>query len=249
MTLPPADYREEVDIVSIDPLFFERQRSRYASRGVAYLILLNGVAALALLASLINGASEIEAADSVVDAMLVFGAGAVVALASMFFAYLRRTVRLQAPERVPLRRGLWWLSLLAALAAAACFLVGLNTAGRAITPELQSLAPAAKHGGKVEKEKTGNKKDARARAEKRAKDKDGEESKKGGTAEDEKGPSGKGENDSDAQAPGPQRSSIPQVPDPKPEAVPNDPSGAQQLTRGECEEAGEAWNEKANVCD
>jgi hypothetical protein len=171
--------------------------------------------------------------------MLVFGAGAVVALASMFFAYLRRTIRLQAPERVPLRRGLWWLSLLAALAAAACFLVGLTTAGRAVTPELQSLTPAAKQGRKREKEETGNKKDARAKAEKRAKDKDGEEGKRGGKPDDEKGPGIKGENDSDAQVPGPQRSSIPQEPAvPESEAVPKEPSGAQQLTRSECEEAG-----------
>jgi hypothetical protein len=211
---------------------------------------LNGVAALALLASLINGAPEIEAADKVVEAMLVFGGGAVVALASMFFAYLRRTVRLQAPERVPLRRGLWWLSLIAALTAAACFLVGLNTAGRAVTSELQSMAPAAKHERKGEKEETGNRKDVRVKAEKRAKDRTGEESKRGGKPEDKKSPAGRGENDADAQAPAPQRSSIPQDPAvPESEAVPSEPSGAQQLTRGECEEAGKAWNEKANVCD
>jgi hypothetical protein len=33
---PPPDYREEVDIVRIDPLFLERQRNRYASRGVVF---------------------------------------------------------------------------------------------------------------------------------------------------------------------------------------------------------------------
>ena len=42
---PPPDFREEVDIVRIDPLFLERQRNRYASRGVAFLVILNGVAA------------------------------------------------------------------------------------------------------------------------------------------------------------------------------------------------------------
>ena len=30
MAAAPPDYREEVDIVRIDPLFLERQRSRYA---------------------------------------------------------------------------------------------------------------------------------------------------------------------------------------------------------------------------
>ena len=33
--------------------------------------------------------------------MVVFGAGVAAALASMFFAYLRRTVVLRAPERAP----------------------------------------------------------------------------------------------------------------------------------------------------
>ena len=44
-TEPPPDYREEVDIVRIDPLFLERQRNRYASRAVAFLVILNGIAA------------------------------------------------------------------------------------------------------------------------------------------------------------------------------------------------------------
>ena len=155
----PPDYREEVDVASIDPLFFERQRSRYASRSVAYVILLNGVAALILLASLINLAPEIENADRLVDAMLIFGAGASAAFASTFFAYLRRTVRLQAPERIPLRNSLWWLSLVAAIGGAALFLIGLNIAGRAtVAPVLESTAPADKSsltGAKEEKKDQG----------------------------------------------------------------------------------------------
>ena len=126
MTIPPPDYREEVDIVTIDPMLLERQRSRYASRGVAYLVLLNGVAALILLAAVSQLTPQVKTAGAVVDAMLVFGVGATTALASTFFAYLRRTLRMQAPERVPLRTGFWWLSVLAALAGAACFLVALS---------------------------------------------------------------------------------------------------------------------------
>ena len=42
---PPPHLREELDIVRIDPLFLERQRNRYASRGVAFLVILNGIAA------------------------------------------------------------------------------------------------------------------------------------------------------------------------------------------------------------
>jgi hypothetical protein len=92
MAMPPSDRREEVDVVAIDPLFLERQRSRYASRGVAYIVLLNGIGALILLAGVSQLAPKVEDASKVVDAMLVFGLGAIVALASTFFAYLRRTV-------------------------------------------------------------------------------------------------------------------------------------------------------------
>lgn len=149
MTSPPPDYREELDVVSIDPLFLERQRSRYVSRGIAYLILLNGIAALVLLASLSQLAPQIEDARKVVDAMLVFGAGAAAALASTFFAYLRRTIHLQAPERVPLRTVLWWLSVAAVVGGTACFLVGLSMAGTAVTPELERMATLAKSSPKA----------------------------------------------------------------------------------------------------
>jgi len=139
-TVPPPDFREEIDIVRIDPLSLERHRARYASRGIGFLIILNGVAALILLAALSHLASPTEHASNVVDAMLVFGAGAVTALASTFLAYLRRTLLLQAPERVPLRIALWWLSVIGAIAGAACFLVGLNMTGRAVAPELAKRA-------------------------------------------------------------------------------------------------------------
>ena len=49
------DIREDVDVVRIDPLSLERQRNRYASRGVALVVLLNGVAAIALLVALAQG--------------------------------------------------------------------------------------------------------------------------------------------------------------------------------------------------
>jgi hypothetical protein len=43
MTMSPIEVREEIDVVSLDPLFIERQRNRYASRAVAYLVWLNGL--------------------------------------------------------------------------------------------------------------------------------------------------------------------------------------------------------------
>jgi hypothetical protein len=52
MTTSPIEVREEIDVVSVDPLFIERQRNRYSSRAVAYLVWLNGLAAIALLIGL-----------------------------------------------------------------------------------------------------------------------------------------------------------------------------------------------------
>ena len=144
MIVPYPDILEKVDLVTIDPLVLERQTSRYVSRGIAYLIFLNGIAALILLASLSRLAPQVEEAHKVVDAMLVFGTGATAALASTFFAYLRRTIRLQAPERVLLRTLLWWLSVVTVVGGTACFLVGLSMAGTAVTPELERKATLAR---------------------------------------------------------------------------------------------------------
>jgi hypothetical protein len=138
--VPPPDYREEVDIVGIDPLFLESQRSRYASRGVAFLVILNGIAALLLLNNFLGLHPQVEHASKVARAMVVFGAGVASALASMFFAYLRRTIRLWAPERAPSRPIGWWLAVLAAMASTVCFVAGLRMVGTAVAPALVSAA-------------------------------------------------------------------------------------------------------------
>lgn len=149
MTEPPIDYREELDIIRIDPLALERQRNRYASRGVSLLILLNGAAALVLLASFAHLTPQIENAPKLIAAMLVFGSGAVAALTSMFFAYLRRTVRVNEPDEVPLRTAVWWLATLAAIGSTACFLIGLSMAGTAVKPALVNTTTLAKSASKV----------------------------------------------------------------------------------------------------
>ena len=138
--VPPPDYREEVDIVRIDALFLERQRSRYASRGVAFLVILNGIAALLLLSGFLHLYPRVENARMVAAAMVVFGTGVVAALASMFFAYVRRTIRLRAPERAPLMPLGWWLAMLAAVVSAVCFVAGLRMVGTAVAPTLVSAA-------------------------------------------------------------------------------------------------------------
>jgi len=97
MTMSPIEVREEIDVVSLDPLFIERQRNRYASRAVAYLVWLNGLAAIALLIGLAHASLPADQAKRFADAMLVFGAGSVCGLASAFFAYIGRTFRLERP--------------------------------------------------------------------------------------------------------------------------------------------------------
>jgi hypothetical protein len=137
MTIPPKrraklDIREEVDIIRVDPLFAERQRNRYASRGVALVVLLNGVAAIVLLVTLAQGMSP--AAKPIANAMMVFGVGAVIGLTSAFFTYLSRTFSLERPELMTTwRRPLRWLAVAAAIAGTACFLVGLNMARLSVT--------------------------------------------------------------------------------------------------------------------
>lgn len=131
------DIQEEVDIIRVDPRFVERQRNMYASRGVALVVLLNGVAAIVLLAALAQ--STPPAAKPFADAMLVFGAGAALGLASAFFAYLSRTFRLERPELLTTwRRPLRWLAVGAAIAGTACFLVGLNMARLSVLPDESS---------------------------------------------------------------------------------------------------------------
>ena len=122
------EVREEVDVVSFDPLFVERQRNRYASRAVAYVVCLNGLAAIGLLIGLAHASLPADEVKRFADAMLVFGAGSLCGLVSAFFAYISRTFRLERPTLIAWRRPLRWLAILAALAGAICFIGALNMA-------------------------------------------------------------------------------------------------------------------------
>jgi hypothetical protein len=103
MTIPPTeiDVREEIDILSVDPLFIERQRNRYASRAVAYVVWLNGLAALALLLGFAHATIPPDNVKRFADAMLVFGAGTVAGLGSAFFAYVGAPSELSALTWLP----------------------------------------------------------------------------------------------------------------------------------------------------
>ena len=92
--------RKEVDIVSVDPLFLERQRNRYASRAVAYVVWLNGLAAIAVLIGLAHASLPTDQVKHFADAMLVFGAGSLAGLASAFFASVGRSDLSALPHRL-----------------------------------------------------------------------------------------------------------------------------------------------------
>jgi hypothetical protein len=144
--MAPVEVKKEVDILSVDPLFHERQRNRYASRAVAYVVWLNGLAAIGLLISLAARAG-LPADARFADAMFVFGVGSVAGLASAFVAYIGRTLRLERPALVVgWRRPLRWVAIIAAIIGAFCFLTGLNMVRHAFvpsagTPQTESPAP------------------------------------------------------------------------------------------------------------
>jgi hypothetical protein len=127
------DIREEVDVIDFDPLYFEKQRSRYAGRGVELVTLLNGLAAIALLVTLSATEMTTLGREHLGDAMVVFGAGAALGLLSKFFAYLRRTIRLERPDLRVEGRPFRWLAVGAAVLGAVCFVAGLVVAREGVT--------------------------------------------------------------------------------------------------------------------
>lgn len=144
---PQIDIREEMDIAIVDPLFLERQRNRYAHRGLAMIVLLNGLAAIALLVALSTAAHDVDSAERFGEAMIVFGAGAAAGLASAFFAYLSRTFRLERRGRGTWRRPLRWLAVAAAITSTVLFVSGLNMAGVAGKDAAQPESGAQKAPG------------------------------------------------------------------------------------------------------
>jgi hypothetical protein len=142
MAMTPIEVREEIDVVSGDPLFIERQRNRYASRAIAYLVWLNGLAAIALLIGLAHASLPADQVKRFADAMLVFGAGSIAALASAFFAYISRIFRLERPTLIGWRRPLRWCAILAAIASAVCFIGALNMARVAVLPKETPTTPS-----------------------------------------------------------------------------------------------------------
>jgi hypothetical protein len=89
---------------------------------------------MVLLAILAQPLPSTEGLKAIADAMLVFSIGAVLGLTSALLAYVNRTIRLDQPDRT-WRRPLRWLAVAAAVAGAACFLVGMNMTRIAVLPQ------------------------------------------------------------------------------------------------------------------
>lgn len=109
----------------LDRTFIERERNRFAGRALSFLILLNGAAALILLALMVQ-APESTVDRKIAAAMIVFSSGAVAALFSSFLAYVNRTVRIESPSRHNLRRVLRGLAIAAVIGSGVAFLSGMN---------------------------------------------------------------------------------------------------------------------------
>ena len=146
MPSPPPQRRKEVGVgdeidVRINRTFVERQRNRYAGRGVALIILINAIAAIALLVGLAHGSASGQGLKGFADAMMVFGVGAAAGLVSVFFAYLRRLFRMERPlqDTTPLH----WLAIAAAITGTVCFLAGLGVARNAVSLEKPASPPTA----------------------------------------------------------------------------------------------------------
>ena len=139
----------------LDPVFVERERNRFAARALAFLILLNGAAALVLL-SILARAPESSVEPKFATAMLFFSGGAVAALFSSFLAYINRTVTMEAPERASLRRGLQIIAIVVVIGSAAAFMTGHEHGGGGGLGKIELASEgtegAARAGGAAERE-------------------------------------------------------------------------------------------------
>jgi hypothetical protein len=125
-----------------DP-FPERQRDRYASRGLAYVILLNGVAALILVTALAFAPQSATDPHRLAWAMMVFGSGALAGLLSSLLAYIGRTATVEASGHLFVRDLLRVGAIVAAVGSGAAFLTALNMMALTV-PQSSSTRPKSK---------------------------------------------------------------------------------------------------------
>jgi len=118
-------------------IFVDGHQDGIAGRGLSYLILLNGVAAIVMVGAFVYG-FQTSAEPKLAAAMLVFGIGAVAGLVSSFIAYLNRIVRAEMPERQKLPSALRLLAIAAVIISGAAFLSGIAMVGTTSTARSSS---------------------------------------------------------------------------------------------------------------
>ncbi len=136
MTKMPTRSSYEAD-PRFERLAVEREQNRLAARALLVLVVLNGAAALVLLA-ILGKAPESSVDPKFGAAMLFFASGAIAALFSAFIAYINRTVRLEAPERRALQNVLRVVAILAVIGSGASFITGINMVGDAASEKSSS---------------------------------------------------------------------------------------------------------------
>jgi len=120
--------------------FPDRERDRYASRALAYVVLLNGFAALILVTALAFAPQSASDPRRLTWAMLLFGSGALAGLLSSLLAYIGRTAMASnLSVQDVLRVG----AIIAAVGSGAAFLTGLNIMALMV-PEASSTRPKSK---------------------------------------------------------------------------------------------------------
>jgi hypothetical protein len=118
-----------------------RERDRYASHALAYLILLNGFAAVVLVTALAFAPQSATDPRRLSWAMLVFGSGALAGLLSSLLAYISRTA--MASSQLVVQDLLRVGAIIAAIGSGAAFLTALNMMALTV-PQHGSTRPKSK---------------------------------------------------------------------------------------------------------
>ena len=147
------------DDIRRDHSHLDGHQDQIAGRGLGYLILLNGLAAIVMVGAFVYG-FQISAEPKLAAAMVVFGVGAIAGLISALIAYLNRIVRAEMPEKPKLPRALRLVAIAAVVVSGAAFLSGLSMVGTTSTARSSSQPKTRLQDKALAQEKSSANKDA-----------------------------------------------------------------------------------------